>query len=100
LSPPVQEYRDLRHWLMLAALGLMLGEALVTRMGWKLPEWERRRKLVPSMAKPPRAAVKEVIPVTEKPTLTATPTVAAPDPEVAENEKRRSRFARAKGQRP
>jgi hypothetical protein len=100
-SPPAMELSDLRHRLLLAALILMVADALVTRLGWKLPEWSPRPKAArdPVLAKASRADI--------PPTTLATPTVVPGSPTVpnampvptaqSESEQRRARFARAKG---
>lgn len=38
-SPPLERFVDLRGWLLMLALMGMLLDALITRMGWRLPEW-------------------------------------------------------------
>jgi hypothetical protein len=99
-SPPAQELSDLRHWLLLLALILMLADALITRLGWKLPEWSPRRAASAPAPKPAPA----VLPATTLAHPNALPTPApkvAPivsDPNVQlESDQRRARFARAKG---
>ena len=97
-SPPVREFKDIRHWLLMLAMGLMLSDALITRMGWKLPEWAipqrtvkvRSTKPAPMKTSSPKES-KAPAPVAEP----VTPELTASALE-AESEKRRARFARAK----
>jgi hypothetical protein len=97
-SPPVREFKDIRHWLLMLAMGLMLSDALITRMGWKLPEWaipHRTAKVRATKAAPVKPSspkeIKAPAPVVEP----VTPALTASALE-AESEKRRARFARAK----
>lgn len=104
VSPPAQEFSDIRHWLLIAALVFMLADALVTRMGWQLPEWTRKReKMV--VSKP--AFGISVVPSKNAPSPAkaaigaATPAIASTPEKIgerAEDEaaKRSARFARAK----
>lgn len=113
-----REFSDLRNWLLLAALLLILTEALLTRTGWKLPQWQHLRRKsagpAPAPALKARPARTADIPApsataaapdpagTPSPVLPATPPApkapAPPTPaDAAEDaEKRRQRFARAK----
>lgn len=109
LRPPAIHSTDLRLPLFVAILCLMLFEALISRMGWSLPKFslpQRKPRTAPS-------APDEFDIPAEKPTLTKSP--AKPEPEKpspptppADNpppateeteEKRRSRFDRAKRRR-
>ncbi len=90
-SPPISELTDLRRWLLPLALLLILADALITRMGWRMPQLalarrprEKRAPIhKPAIAPPPSVAAKE-----------------APEPDVAREDpgatQRRIRFARAK----
>jgi uncharacterized membrane protein len=104
-SPAVRRFADLRHWLLLAALGLALAEALVTRMGWRLPEFPSLRgvKILTRRAKAPAMQPARVEPAysAKQPVSAAasSPPPAQTQPASAEPdlaEQRRSRFAKAK----
>ncbi len=93
LSPPLREWTSLRRWLLPALLTLILAEALITRMGWRLPQWRR--------IKTPRTPTPQPTPHTKATTSTApvsppspepAPSVASPDSVTAQAD----RFARAK----
>ncbi|RYD38208.1 MAG: VWA domain-containing protein, partial [Verrucomicrobiaceae bacterium] len=44
-APPVTQFTDLRLWLLPVLLGLVLTEALATRLGWSFAElWSRRAR--------------------------------------------------------
>ncbi len=97
-SPRTERFVDMRNPLLLLTLILMLLEALITRTGWRLPEWA----LVSRQAKPVRAKPSTTTTAhhkrLEKPApATASsqeePAAAAvPEPEI----NRQSRFDRAK----
>ena len=81
-APRRAAFRDLRQWLLVAFLGFFLIEALVTRLGWHLPEF--------AWTKTPATTVKTV----KAPTPAAPTVVPPPPPPAAAN--RRHRFERAK----
>ncbi len=89
-SPPALEWTDLRHGLLVLALVLMLADALVTRLGWKLPRWNAR----PKQSSTPTSAAIQAPPSLPTARLPSAEPVAPPIPA----EHRRARFARAKGQ--
>lgn len=105
VSPPLKELTDLRRWLWPLALVLVLAEALVTRMGWRMP-----KLALPHAArdwKPKRArAGREQKPAPARPLVSDAPVVArsepgdpAPPAKPSSDdgaERRRRRFARAK----
>jgi hypothetical protein len=97
-SPPLRELTDLRRWLLPLALLLIIADALITRMGWRMPTWalvkpgRAERAAVPG----PKAAPLPVPALAEQEA-----TASAPEPEPAvsldeDAERRRSRFARAR----
>lgn len=112
-SPPVSGFTDLRGWLLPLLLGLFLSEALVTRMGWRLPEFGaprflKKRRLVRNARASGKAGTPDV-PETSAQTIPEAPAgeeeksgAAAgdkPSASVAENStplSRKERFARAK----
>ncbi len=101
-SPQIQQMADLRHWLLVALMVLVLAEALITRMGWTLPEFAMPRRA--QVARLPRRVKTQ--PPALSPATSPSPTVSANAPAVesavpgpTEADQRRSRFARAKGNR-
>lgn len=95
LSPPLKELTDLRRWILPLALLLILADALITRMGWRLPKLALSRK--PKAKKAP------------KPSAVPVPALAAAAPQAAEElppapptasedaaSRRRARYARAR----
>ncbi len=100
-SPPVERFLDLGGWLMILALVLMLLEALITRMGWRMPElaWSGWRKAMPKKAAKVSAAVskhRETLQATKPKESEAPPEAKAKEIPAADEAQRRSRFARAK----
>ena len=108
LKPPVVLETSLRPALLIALLLLILLEALIARMGWRLPEWRFPRAApaagaMPARGKTPkkprpspsRTAVAEAAPPEEIPA--AAPSSEA-DPAAA-SQARSSRFQRAKERR-
>lgn len=104
LRPPAKELAPIRPWLMIAALAVLLLEALVTRTGWHLPQADVAafRKIFRNTAAAPRpvaaqpAVASSAGTATEKspaPTATSPPEPAPPEDTT---ETRRSRFSRAK----
>ena len=103
LRPPATYASDLRLPLLLAILVLVLFEALISRMGWRLPVLSlpgRKAKPRPATGSAPgaglppaaRAASKEASePAGDHPASTP-----APKPTAASEAERRSRFDRAK----
>lgn len=101
-SPRTKEFTDIRHWLLLCALGVMLSDALMTRLGRKLPEWATRRDkiVIAKHVKVPKSQPQKYQPQVFPASPTPEPAAAAPVPDTtAEDEaaRRRARFARAKG---
>ena len=94
LRPPMIQDTSLRFPLILAVLGIVLIEALITRTGWKLPAFAGR------IARPKQdtARVKRV----KTPEPTAEPIIVpreekpAPPPAEIDDSARRSRFQKAK----
>jgi hypothetical protein len=100
-SPPVERFLDLGGWLMILALVLMLLEALITRMGWRMPElaWSGWRKAMPKKAAKVSAAVskhREILEVTKPKESEAPPETKPVEIPATDEAQRRSRFARAK----
>ncbi len=109
LSPAVVNWTDLRLPILLLVLAAMLADALVSRMGWRMPEWgfawikgqqSTLAKPAPTttMAKPAAApsmgpSAMPVPVATSEPSQPAAPEV---DAAAAAEEKRRQRYARAK----
>ena len=97
----MERFLDLGGWLMILALVLMLLEALITRMGWRMPEfaWSGWRKAMPKKAAKVSAAVskhRETLEVTKPKESEAPPEAKAKEIPAADEAQRRSRFARAK----
>ena len=93
-SPPAEEFADLRLWLLLAALLLMLVEALITRLGWRLPERAMVRKSPPPQPAPvPSRARQASVTSLPQPAISKAPD---PAPESNNDQQRKDRFARAK----
>lgn len=95
-SPRVPRFADMQGWLLITALLLMLLEALVTRTGWRMPEWafagwqwKRREKPKPAVMKH-QARLKTTAPVIAK-----EPAPRPSMPEVTDAYRQR-RFDRAK----
>ena len=94
-APRREAFRDARLPLYVVILALLLIEALVSRMGWKLPAFSVNLARQPRRARvsqPERAAEQP-----EEPTEEPPPVPVAPKSEDAEREERKRRFARAKG---
>lgn len=94
LRPPFIQDTSLRLPLVLLILGMLLIEALITRTGWKMPEFRGR---IPRIATPKaRTKTTKTASSEEKP-LTTRPEEkpVVPSPEI-EDSARRSRFQRAK----
>lgn len=94
-SPQVQRFVDLRDPLLILLLLFILAEALVTRSGWRMPEWafagwKRTPRSAVKIA-PAKAWAAKVKPTAPAPTETE-PVSAAPEPEPD----RQRRFDRAK----
>lgn len=97
LRPPLIHDRPLRVPLGITLLGLVLLEALVTRTGWKLPQFAmpafKREPRMAKMPKPKRAKVE--VPLE----TTASPTASKPEEDVAQPSARSSRYRQAKERR-
>jgi len=100
-SPPVERFLDLSGWLFILALVLMLLEALITRMGWRMPElaWSGWRNALPKKKVRVADAVtkhREMLGAAKPKDATVLPEVKVDEPPPADEDQRRSRFARAK----
>ena len=93
-SPPTEEFADLRLWLLLAALLVMIAEALITRLGWRLPERAAVRKTPLPQPVPVHARAKQTTP--SPPPVPAISKAPEPTPEAPNDQQRKDRFARAK----
>ncbi len=99
-SPKVTRFADLQPQLLLAALALMLIEALVTRTGWQMPGWAwtgwRRRRSVKltDAAQEHRRRRNEMAPAPTTPPTVAAASAEAPAEMLPVD--RQSRFAKAK----
>ena len=93
-SPPAEEFADLRLWLLLAALLVMIAEALITRLGWRLPERAVVRKAPPPQQASVPARAKQ--PTPSPPPVPAISKAPEPAPEAPNDQQRKDRFARAK----
>ncbi len=92
VRPPFIAETSLHLPIGIALVLLVLTEALVTRIGWKLPEWRKSAATQP--IRPPKTRpMPETVAVPEKP---ASPDIPQAPPEASE---RRSRFQRAKDRR-
>jgi hypothetical protein len=97
-SPPLKELTDLRRWLLPLAMLLILADALITRMGWKLP----KLALVKTVKEPRPQKVRVAQPATPVPAMeerrpeTAPPPLPSAAVENAAETRRRERYARAK----
>jgi len=96
LRPPMEQEVALRLWLALAALILLLADALVTRTGWRLPELALPRPRAKQARTPKPKRPRAAQPERPQP---ATPEPPATPPEVPEVTARRSRYQRAKQRR-
>ncbi|MBE7493811.1 MAG: VWA domain-containing protein [Verrucomicrobiaceae bacterium] len=100
-SPKVERFLDLGGWLLLLTLLLVLFEALITRMGWRMPElaWAGWRSMLPKREAKPAEAVsrhRAMLGGAKSSETPETPPSTVPTPVEATDEQRRSRFARAK----
>jgi hypothetical protein len=98
-SPQIVRFADMQSPLLLAALVLMLIEALVTRIGWQMPKWafagwrKQTRETKPTREmKQHQERLKERLVKKKAEVSTAESKPTPPTPEVD----RESRFARAK----
>jgi hypothetical protein len=97
-SPPTKQFADVHQWFWLAALVAIVGEALVTRTGWRLPElglpWLASRREA-RVHRPAREHLRRLRP---EPKVQPAQTEAPPEPPPvrAEEVQRQQRFARAK----
>ena len=119
LRPPMLHYADLRPPLTIALLIIILIDALLTRTGWKLPEFDifKRRKttkpkskseqeIIPSFSSTTAAITPNTIPNAVAETKSATPKAKSatpkdlpdPDPTLPPSN-RQSRFSRAKSRK-
>ena len=96
VRPPRDHAVQLRLWLVLALLTLVVAEALMTRTGWKLPipSLPQSRPRVPKPTRAPKPAVtKSKTPEPEE--KSAAPTTEPSTPPIDDTQ-RRSRYQRAK----
>jgi hypothetical protein len=95
-APRRSAFRDVRPWLYTALLAFLLLEALATRTGWTLPQWQptRRRRAPPRT--PPPAPRAPPAPKPPPPQDTDRHTNEHPEAHEDAARKRRERFARAK----
>jgi hypothetical protein len=97
-SPPLKQPTDLRRWLLPLALVLILADALITRMGWRMPKLAlarpvREPRRIPS---PPAIPLPAAVAVAEEPKPESEPSAPASPGEDTAAARRRQRFARAK----
>ncbi len=94
LRPPFIAETNLRLPLGIALVLLILTEALMTRTGWKLPQFALPQRVpAPKAPKAPKYKPAPAAPITPEPTQVPDPTPNMPDPEESA---RRSRFQKAK----
>lgn len=93
-APRRQEFRDLRPPLLVLMLCVFLADALLTRLGYRLPTFAKIKPPQISPIRPKRRPVSDLQPVNPVPTPEVSP-VESPD-EGDRTEERRSRFRRAK----
>ncbi|MBK1834744.1 vWA domain-containing protein [Roseibacillus ishigakijimensis] len=98
--PPLTASSDLRVPLALAALLLMLADALITRMGWHLPQFAFAKKTTAKRTRQPVKATATAHQATEpsKETPSQRPQPTQPSAQASSNS-RSSRFDRAKRRR-
>jgi hypothetical protein len=93
-------FSDMNGYLLLAALVLMVLEALITRMGWRLPEWALvRRSAAKHSVRPSPAARAHAKTLKQPPAAAAKPAAPAtspPPPAEAKADDLQRRFDRAK----
>ena len=92
-APRPPEYGDIRHWILPVLLVLFLLETLLTRIGWKLPQWGWSGLHLPSL---PTVRLPRRAPVSQKSTTAEKPNAAAPAASGEAGNTRRDRFRRAK----
>lgn len=96
-SPPLRELTDLRRWLLPLALLLILADALITRMGWRMPQWAIARPAKPKASGVPKPkAAPMSVPALEKEEAPEPQPEPVVSPQEDAADQRRSRFARAK----
>jgi len=96
-SPLIPRFVGRQNWLLLAALLVMLIEALVTRTRWRMPEGTfANLKWQPRRAATTTPTVTQHLERLKTPLSETKKVVAAPPPIVAAPEERQSRFIRAK----
>ncbi|MDZ4289232.1 MAG: hypothetical protein U0984_14805, partial [Prosthecobacter sp.] len=102
-NPKTVRFSDMNGSLLVATLLLMLLEALVTRTGWKMPEWAfagwRRQSSVRRPAPATARHLKRLTTAQPKPSQPATApeaTPATPKPTEISADERQRRFDRAK----
>jgi Mg-chelatase subunit ChlD len=95
LRPPMVVETTLRPWLIALLLGLILFEVLVTRTGWRLPEFSRPARAAVVVPVPPPAEASAAVPASAAPAAAA-PEAPGSDAGDAATTARRNRFLRAK----
>jgi len=109
-SPTTRRFSDIRSPLLLLLLFIVLLDALVTRMGWRMPRFAmpgmfrhnaaedhaQKAKTDASEHRRHQLRVSGKHPVEKKAPIPKTPTPPTPAPEKFETSTRRSRFDRAK----
>ncbi|MBL9132427.1 MAG: hypothetical protein JNG86_14575, partial [Verrucomicrobiaceae bacterium] len=100
-SPKVERFLDLGGWLLLLTLLLVLFEALITRMGWRMPElaWAGWRSMLPKRKAKPAEVVskhRQMLGSAKPAEYAESQPATPPEPVKTTDEQRRSRFARAK----
>ncbi len=95
--PEREIYGSIQPWLLVALLGVILGDALVTRMGWRLPEWSPSVPATGSRkVKAKEAARREVRATDSQETEAAEKPAKRDETPSQEAGAQRSRFTRAK----
>ncbi len=98
-SPHLERFVSLSLPLLLLILALLLVDALVTRMGWRLPVWARQARVRSSVVKPfrkPREPARPTVAPASPTSVTPTPQAKETDVAATSSEERRARFSRAK----
>jgi len=106
-QPEIKDFSTIRPWLLTLLLMMMVGDALVTRMGWQMPQFAGASTVLANL-KPKRKPKKAVIPPSpkdpnpEKPATEQAPATAKEEESESSEENaetRRTRFDRAKRRR-
>ncbi|HYF36900.1 MAG TPA: hypothetical protein VD994_16505, partial [Prosthecobacter sp.] len=92
-SSKIIRFTDLNSYLFLTALVLMILEALVTRTGWKMPEWALSRASSKRSVRRARQKSAKAVAAPPAPSQDVSP----PPPATLSPDERQRRFDRAKG---